>query len=163
MNPEIRIEPVRLVETALGARLEAPREEMLKQVEKIIVSKNRIQLVLKQPKGKRGAIEIPWAPRLRGTAQLIVPPEAQVNQKLLKSIIRAHAWLNALSSGRHASIEDLATAADLHPKVVRQGLRLAFLPPAMTKAVLDGEATIELKQVPKLLSLSWQEQDRTGR
>jgi len=87
-------------------------------------------------------------------------PEAKVDQKLVKSIIRAHAWLDDLSSGRHASIDGLAAAADLHPKVVRQGLRLAFLPPDLTRAALEGEATIELKQIPKLLPLSWREQHR---
>lgn len=146
-----------LVEAALSERLKAPREEMLKQVERIIVSESRIQLVLKQPKGKRGSIEIPWTPRPKGTA-VNAPPETKVDQKLLKSIIRAHAWLDALSSGRHASIEDLATAVDLHPKVVRQGLRLAFLPPGLTKAALDGEETIELKRIPKLLPLAWRAQ-----
>jgi len=149
-----------LVEAALNERLEAPREEMLKQVERITVSKGRIQLVLRQPKGKHRSIEIPWTPKAKDTAQVNAPPEAKVDQKLLKSMIRAHAWLDVLSNGRHASIEDLATAADLHPKVVRQGLRLAFLPPGLTKAVLDGEATIELKQIPKLLPLSWRAQDR---
>ena len=39
------------------------------------------------------------------------------------------------------------------PKVVRQGLRLAFLPPGLTKAALAGEATFELKRIPKLLLL----------
>ena len=91
---------------------------------------------------------------------MVVAPEPKIDQKLVKSIIRAHAWLNDLASGRHASIEDLATAADLHPKVVRQGLRLAFLTPDFTRAALDGEATIELKQIPKLLPLSWREQHR---
>ena len=131
---------------------------MLEQVETITVSDGRIRLVLKQSRGKRGSIEIPWTPKPKGAAQVIAPPEAKVDQKLVKSIIRAHAWLDDLSSGRHASIEDLAAAADLHPKVVRQGLRLAFLPPDLTRAALDGEATIELKQIPKLLPLSWREQ-----
>lgn len=40
-----------------------------------------------------------------------------------------------------------------NPKVVRQGLRLAFLPPGLTKAALAGEATFELKRIPKLLLL----------
>jgi hypothetical protein len=93
--------------------------------------------------------------------QVVTPSEAKVDQKLVKSIVRAHAWLDDLSSGRHASIEDLATAADIHPKVVRQGLRLAFLPPDLTRSVLDGEATLELKQIPKLLPLSWREQQRS--
>ena len=56
-----------LVEAALSERLEAPRDEMLAQVERITVSEGRIQLVLKQPKGKRGSIEIPWTPKPKGT------------------------------------------------------------------------------------------------
>ena len=55
-------------------------------------------------------------------------------------------------------MEDLAAAAGLHPKVVRLELRLAFLPPDLMKATLDGEAPFELKRIPKLLPLSWREQ-----
>ena len=131
---------------------------MLGQVETITVSDRRIRLVLKQSRGRRRSLEIPWTPKPKGAAQVISPSVAMIDQKLVKSIIRAHAWLDDLFSGRQASIEDLAAAADLHPKVVRQGLRLAFLPPDLTKAALDGEATIELKQIPKLLPLSWREQ-----
>jgi hypothetical protein len=47
-----------------------------------------------------------------------------------------------------------------HPKVVRQGLRLAFLTPELITPVLDGDPVLELKQVPKLLPLSWREQRR---
>jgi hypothetical protein len=79
----------------------------------------------------------------------------------VKSIVLAHAWLDDLSSGRHASVEALAMTAELHPKVVRQGLRLAFLVPDLTRAALDGEVTIELKEIPKLLPLSWREQHRS--
>ena len=116
-----------LVKAALSERLQAPKEEVVEQVDMITVSNNRIRVALRQSKGKRRSIEIPWTPRSKGTVQVVVAPEPKIDQKLVKSIIRAHAWLNDLASGRHASIEDLATAADLHPKVVRQGLRLAFL------------------------------------
>jgi len=150
-----------LVQAALSEKLQAPRDKMLEQVETITVSDDRIRLVLKQTRGKQRSIEIPWTPKPKGAAQVVVPMVAHVDQKLVKSIIRAHAWLDDLSTGRHPSIEDLAAAADLHPKVVRQGLRLAFLPPDLTRAVLDGEATIELKQIPKLLPLSWREQHRS--
>jgi hypothetical protein len=43
---------------------------------------------------------------------------------------------------------------------VQQGLRLAFLTPELITAVLDGDPVLELKQVPKLLPLSWREQRR---
>ena len=134
---------------------------MLEPVETIIVSDGRIRMVLKQSRGKRRSIEIPWTPKPKGGAQVVAPSVAKVDQKLVKSIIRAQAWLDDLSSGRHASVEDLAAAADLHPKVVRQGLRLAFLSPDMTSAALDGDATIELRQIPKFLPLSWREQHRS--
>jgi site-specific DNA recombinase len=150
-----------LVEAALSERLQAPRDEMVEQVETITVSDGRIHVALKQPKGKRGPIEIPWTPSPKGAAQVVTPSETMVDQKLVKSIIRAHTWLQDLSSGRHSSIEDLAAEANLHPKVVRQGLRLAFLKPDLTRAVLDGEATFELKKIPKLLPLSWREQHRS--
>jgi site-specific DNA recombinase len=150
-----------LVETALSERLQVPREDGLEQVETITVSDRWIRLALKQSNGKRRTIEIPWTPKPKGAAQVLTPSEAKVDQKLLKSIVRARAWLDDLSSGRHASIEDLAAAADLHPRVIRQGLRLAFVRPDLTKAVLDGEATIELKHILKLLPLSWSEQRRS--
>jgi hypothetical protein len=148
-----------LVEAAISERLQ--KDETLEQVETITVSDGRIQLTLKPSKGKPRSIAIPWSPKPKDTVQVVTPSEAKVDQKLVKSIVRAHAWLDDLSSGRHASIEDLATAADIHPKVIRQGLRLAFLPPDLTRAVLDGEATLELKQIPKLLPLSWREQQRS--
>ncbi|WP_371722504.1 recombinase family protein [Bradyrhizobium sp. KBS0727] len=150
-----------LVEAALAEKLQLPKDKVLAHVETIAVSDRWIRLALKQSNGKRSSIEIPWTPKPKGAAQVLTPSEAKVDQKLLKSIVRAHAWLDHLSSGRHASIEDLAAAADLHPKVIRQGLRLAFVRPDLTKAVLDGEATIELKHIPKLLPLSWSEQRRS--
>jgi hypothetical protein len=68
--------------------------------------------------------------------------------------------LRDLSSGRYGSVEDLADNASLHPKVVRQGLRLAFLSPKVTSAILEGDRPLELKQIPKLLPISWREQQR---
>jgi hypothetical protein len=44
------------------------------------------------------------------------------------------------------------------PKVARQGLRLAFLSPEVTSAILEGDRPLDLKQIPKLLPISWHEQ-----
>ncbi len=95
----------------------------------------------------------------KATTQVQTDPlEAPVDQRLLKSIVRAHAWLDELSGGRHTSIKNLAVTADLHPKVVRQGLRLAFLAPDLMRNALDGNALLKLNQIPKLLQLCWDEQ-----
>jgi site-specific DNA recombinase len=60
------------------------------------------------------------------------------NERLIQSIVRAHAWKRALLDGAHDSVEMLAAANQLHPKVVRQALRLAFLSPDITSAILEG-------------------------
>jgi site-specific DNA recombinase len=59
-------------------------------------------------------------------------------------------------------VEELADADGLHPKVIRQTLRLAFLSPAVTSAVLQGKqpAGLSLAQIPKLLPLPWAQQQR---
>lgn len=148
-----------LVKTALGKDRDLPDEELLNQVEKVTVSSSLIRIAVKQTKGKEKLIDIPWTPRAKGDVKVtLAPPDKNVDQSLLRSIVRAHAWLADLSSGRHAGIEDLAEAVSLHPKVIRQGLRLAFLPPELTAAALSGEACVALRAVPKALPLAWSEQ-----
>jgi hypothetical protein len=71
--------------------------------------------------------------------------------------VRAHAWINLLQDGTYCSIEQLADANDIHPKVIRQNLRLAYLSPEITSAILDGSqpAGLSLARIPKMLSLKW--------
>jgi DNA invertase Pin-like site-specific DNA recombinase len=148
-----------LVKAALDKQLGAPGEDWLEQVKQITVSTDRISIALQQAKGKRRSIEIPWLPTPKGSAEVnLASPADKTDQKLLKSIVRAHAWFADLSSGRHVSIGDLAAVANLNPKVVRQGLRLAFLSPDLTTAAVNGEPISALKRIPKFLPLSWAEQ-----
>jgi DNA invertase Pin-like site-specific DNA recombinase len=155
--PEIE----KLIEAALSEKLQAPREETLDHVERIVVSAGRIRVTLRKVHKRRGPIDIPWTPKAKGEAKVqLAAPEAKTDQKLLKSIIRAHVWLNDLSAGHHGSIEDMAAAANVHPKVVRQGLRLAFLAPELTASALSDELPLALKQIPKLLSLTWHKHRR---
>jgi hypothetical protein len=85
--------------------------------------------------------------------------EGALNEGLIQSIVRAHAWLQCLRDGAHQSIEQLAEANRLHPKVVRQALRLAFLSPDLTSAILEGRQpeALSLARIPKLLPLPWAE------
>jgi hypothetical protein len=109
--------------------------------------------------GLAKTIEIPWIRTTPGPAREPSPvmSNGMSDQKLLQAVVRAHAWLKDLSDSRYRSVEDLADAAGLHPKIVRQGLRLAFLSPSLTSAVLEASQPIELKQIPKLLALPWRE------
>jgi site-specific DNA recombinase len=148
-----------LVTSALNGQFGALGVDSLEKVEQITVSAGRIRIAIKPARGKKTSIDIPWLPKQKDTAEIKIASSAgNVDQKLLRSIVRAHAWRADLISERYASVEDLAAAASLNPKVIRQGLRLAYLPPELTAAVVGGEATLSLKQIPKVLPLAWREQ-----
>jgi hypothetical protein len=106
-------------------------------------------------------IRVPWSAKAKDTAivQGNSVPDGVRNESLIQSIIRAHAWIRNLHDGKHESIEALAEANHLHPKVVRQALRLAFLSPEVTSAILEGRQSsgLSLTQIPKLLPLQWTE------
>jgi site-specific DNA recombinase len=89
-------------------------------------------------------------------------PEVVRNESLIQPIVRARAWVDGIRDGTYESIEQLAEANRLHPKVVRQALRLAFLSPGVTSAILEGRQPtgLSLAQIPKLLPLSWAEHRR---
>jgi hypothetical protein len=62
--------------------------------------------------------------------------------------VRAHAWIRLLSDGTHMTVESLAQSVGVHPKIVRSRIRMAFLAPTITKAILEGD------QASSSLSLS---------
>lgn len=86
----------------------------------------------------------------------------QPDPKLVQALVRAHAWLRDLQANKFETVEALAASVKLHPKVVRQELRYAFLAPSITEAILNGDqpATLSLARIPKTLPLAWSEQCR---
>jgi site-specific DNA recombinase len=107
--------------------------------------------------------EIPWIRNAKpDVSSLTLTEVGNPDQKLVQSIVRAHVWLRKLSDGTHASIESLAAAVKLNPKVVRQALRLAFLSPAITDSILRGcqPARLSLASIPFTLPLSWEKQNQ---
>jgi hypothetical protein len=74
-------------------------------------------------------IKIAWSVKARSSAAVVDRrdgSETTHNERLIQSIVRAHGWMHSLQDGAYESIEQLAEANSLHPKVVRQALRLAF-------------------------------------
>jgi site-specific DNA recombinase len=111
------------------------------RIRHVKVSASKIQIILEGARNDKRPIEIPWAaptPKGHGHIQL-ASSETNADPKLLKAIVRAQHWLKQLSNGQSSSIEDLATAAGYNPRVIRQGLRLAFLAPEVAAAALDDE------------------------
>jgi site-specific DNA recombinase len=110
--------------------------------------------------GANSKITVPWSTNARHSTCALESDGEKVsahNEILVQSIVRAHTWKQALLDGTYESIEKLAEASRLHPKVVRQALRLAFLSPDVTSAILEGRqsTTLSLAHIPKLLPLRW--------
>jgi DNA invertase Pin-like site-specific DNA recombinase len=82
------------------------------------------------------------------------------NQTLVQAMVRSHVWIRSLVDGTYKSINDLARAADLHPKVIRKRIRMAFLGPDITSSILNGTqpSTMTASDLSRLGNVCWQAQ-----
>ena len=167
------------IESAVLAALQPHQEQAafenepdrIKMVERVVVTRDQLLMTTAGSSRTTEANEtttetrIAWSANTRdsiATLESDAAPEAAPNESLIQSVVRAHVWIHLLREGTHMSIEKLAEANQLHPKVVRQALRLAFLSPGVTSAILEGwqPPGLSLAQIPKLLPLPWMEHRR---
>jgi site-specific DNA recombinase len=135
----------------------------VEMLERIVVAHDHLLITIAgtaDGDGQPQKIKIAWSIKARDSATVVEGDdgsESAHNTSLIQSIVRAHGWIRSLQEGAYQSIEQLAEADGLHPKVVRQALRLAFLSPEITSAILEGRQPkgLALAQIPKLLPLSW--------
>lgn len=106
-------------------------------------------------------IKVEWSLRRKVTYSIIQASQTKTNTSLLQAIVRAHGWLKQLTDESHETVEALAESVSLHSKVVRQNLRLAFLPPEITASLVEGgQQGLKLSEIPKTLPLLWASQLR---
>ena len=139
-----------------------PREFAERTVERIVVRSDRLTVTL-HPDLSTDSLEIPWSAGSSSDATGIegdAGDSRKPDEALVQAVARAHVWLDLLSAGTHESIEELATAAGVHPKVIRNRIRLAFLSPRFTLAILSGEQSTNasLAELNGPISLSWHRQ-----
>jgi DNA invertase Pin-like site-specific DNA recombinase len=108
-------------------------------------------------------IEIPWRQNSKDSVARVEENAARGGEPdpaLVQAVARAHSWTKLLIDGKHKSIESLAASINMHPKVVRKGIRLAFLAPEITEAIVLGShpKSLTLTTLQKATSLSWLEQ-----
>jgi site-specific DNA recombinase len=139
----------------------------IRAVKRVVVARDQLVITTASTAEEDGTVQeirVPWSARAKDTAivQSNSVPDCVRNESLIQSIVRAHAWIRNLHDGKHESIEALAEANRLHPKVVRQAFRLAFLSPDVTSAILEGRqpSGLSLTQIPKSLPLQWTEHRR---
>jgi site-specific DNA recombinase len=135
----------------------------IEALERVVIASDQILLTIANSSGGDAEeIKIKWSAKVKDTTN-VVPGTALFeearNEALIQAIVRAHAWVQSLRDGMYESVEQLAEKSRLHPKVVRQALRLAFLSPETTSAILEGRqpAGLSLAKIPKLLPLPWVE------
>ncbi|MEI9924222.1 MAG: recombinase family protein [Bradyrhizobium sp.] len=139
----------------------------IEMLERIIVSRDHllIQMAASDSDDTAPEIKIARSADAPGNATISegsYRSKDPLNESLIQSIVRSHAWIRGLQNGTYDSIEALAEVSDLHPKVVRQALRLAFLSPVVSSAILDdgNRPKLSLALIPNKLPLAWQEQKR---
>lgn len=95
-------------------------------------------------------IELPIALRRRGVERrIVVEPDAgslstNPDPALIELLAKAHRYLRRLTCGDSISASDLATEEKIDVSDLSRVLRLAFLAPNITAAILDGKQPVEL-------------------
>jgi DNA invertase Pin-like site-specific DNA recombinase len=175
-------------EHALPQDTSDDRKFIRELIERVDVSQGEIRLVLKTVNGisesTGGAIsradepdspnsnrhiDIKWQQNLQGPLARVEENQMRGNEPestLVQAVARAHTWVKLLTDGAHTSIDSLAASINMHPKVVRKGIRLAFLAPEITEAILLGqnsESVLTMARLYDAHSLSWIEQTRQSK
>jgi hypothetical protein len=154
-----------LIERTIREQLKlahATPSDIFDSIDRVVINSNHIHIVMKPAYAGR-PIEIPWKLAKTNAATVIEPTgQSKSNPKLVQAVVRANVWLNDLTSGRYQSVEALAKDVRLHPKIIRQQIRLAFLAPSITEAVISGKvgSALSLRSIPKLMPMSWSKQQK---
>jgi DNA invertase Pin-like site-specific DNA recombinase len=108
---------------------------------------------------------IPMQMKRRGIEMRMIVSDTKpvrTDPTLIRTIIKAHRWLNELVSGKAISITDIAKRESTDRSYVNRVLPLAFLSPEITESILAGTQPADLN-VEKLtkridLPLEWEKQ-----
>ncbi len=106
--------------------------------------------------------------RIGSETKLIINDGQMGNKKprrdpaLIKAIVRAHAWAKQLHAGKVKSLKDVGKAEGLSRGYVTDIIRLAYLAPDITEAILEGRqpATLMLKDMMRTIPPNWADQRR---
>lgn len=159
----------RLLPKGWDRKLFSEKREALRQcMEKVIISKDRIDLVLKTENGSETqsiSVQLQKIGRKKvmmdSEGRDIVPTRSNKDSALIKALVRAHKWERTLSTDRKGSLRRIAKAESLELKYVTQIYRLNFLAPKVKEAIIDGmqPRALTLSRLMQDIPVSWQEQE----
>src|SRR5262245_33090726 len=136
------------------------------QVERIVISREKLLITVKMSDATRNLIELARSHSPASSHARIETDNCQLDSepdiRLIHALAQAHFWLKTLSDGTYQSIEELAAIAKWNPKVIRKVLRLAFLAPDITEAIILGSQpkSLSVSELQGISAHSWDEQRR---
>jgi site-specific DNA recombinase len=96
-------------------------------------------------------IEAPLSATRRGVETRLViqgdgaaAADREPDPALVKAVARGHAWFDDLVTGRAKSVNEIAAREGLTPRYVARLLDLAFLPPTLVEAILEGRQPVDM-------------------
>ncbi|AWL93031.1 hypothetical protein CIT37_13070 [Bradyrhizobium ottawaense] len=121
--------------------------------------------------GRTIVVSIPISFRRQGGRKRVVtpanspswsPPQPNVDNTLVKAVVRAHRWRNMLETNLFASVRELAKAEKINESYLCRVLRLTLLSPTLTDAILNGLQPdgLDLAQLLKSIPAEWDQQRR---
>src|SRR5215475_62705 len=140
------------------------RPTLLTCLERIVLYDAKIALTFKSGVTSERSLAISWTRSAQRTLSSIEydgsPNAEKPNPTLARALAEAHLWLNMLSGESYRSISQLATDIKWNPKVLRKRLRLAFLAPDLTEAIICGRQpqSLNLSQLLEISTIDWEQQ-----
>jgi DNA invertase Pin-like site-specific DNA recombinase len=133
------------------------RQHFAKLIERIVLHDDKLSISFKKPNlavllgipnaaddlGPPVIISTPVSIKRRGVETRIIlggtaEPHRRPDENLVTLVARAHAWFDALSTGKARSIPELAKAERVTPNDISRILQLALLSPAIVERILAG-------------------------
>ena len=94
----------------------------LDALERVVVSRDKLLITIAAPdRGRSKEIRIAWSTAAKDAPSILEgagSSEEARNEVLIQALVRANGWIKLLRDGVHESVEDLAEANRIHPKVV---------------------------------------------
>jgi site-specific DNA recombinase len=137
------------------------RDLVAQHIRKVVIRCDRIEVEVKDEPDREehaspSTTVIPFSPTISAEKRITREPanasiDAAAREKLLNAIRRASRWVEAVRSGEFESFGEIAAREGVGERHVRWLTPLAFLPPTVLTAILDGSAPAGLT-VAKLLN-----------
>lgn len=142
----LRRVPAHTIERLVEAELERQDVEV-DALHRVTLSAAWVDVVVqadRNPAAEPATVRLQIAMRRWGGAKRLIDPNGttveplEPDYALLRAIARAKRWEAQIASGERAGADDVAAAEGLQSRYVDKVLKLAWLPPAVVEALIDG-------------------------